>query len=108
MVITCFLSCVFFSSCSQVILKLGANRGYRGLKSYLNPYVITGYSVFLLMTLCSTYLYRYLPLSLGTLLDCCGYIFIAALSTGFLKEKWNKKKSIGLGLILGGILLALL
>ena len=107
MAVLLFVCCVFASSCAQIILKKGALKGYRGLRSYINPYVGIGYFIFFAMTLCSTYLYRYIPLSLGNLLDSTSYIFVAALSWLFFKETLSKRKIAGLLLIIVGVLLSL-
>lgn len=106
--ILCFLGCVFASSCSQISLKKSALKDRKGIWVYLNGEVIFGYGVFFLATLCSTYLYKYINLSLGTLLDSCGYIFVTVLSVLLLKEKVSKRKIFGICLIFTGILITLM
>ena len=103
-----FLLCVLASSCAQIFLKAGTNKRYQGIMQYLNPYVIVGYGIFFAMTLCSTYLYRYISIVSGTILDSFGYVFVSVLSVIFFKEKWNKKKSIGIVFIILGTILVLL
>lgn len=103
----CFLGCVLASSCSQILLKKGALKNRKGIWMYLNSYVIIGYSIFLSVTLFSTYLYKFINLSVGTLLDSSGYIFVTVLSALFLKEKISKRKTLGICLIVGGILICL-
>lgn len=102
-----FLLCVFCSSCAQIFLKLGAKKQYKGIKAYLNRYVIIGYGIFFAMTLCSTYLYRYISIVLGTILDSFSYVFVAALSVLFFKENWNWKKTFGMFFIILGTLFVL-
>lgn len=97
-----FLTCVFLSSCAQIILKVGAQKGYDGLKQYFNVYSIVGYGIFFGMTLCSTYLYRYIAVSVGSMLDSFGYVFVSMLSVIVLHEGWEKKKTLGMCFILLG------
>jgi EamA-like transporter family. len=100
-----FLCSVFISSISQVLLKSSANRQYRkGLQEYLNPRVVAAYGMFFVATLVTIVAYRYVPLSMGGILEAAGYIFVAVLSYIFLHEKIGKRKMAGLLIILGGIL----
>lgn len=103
-----FIACIFTSSCSQLLLKKGALKQYSGIKVYLNKEVIIGYCIFFLVTIFSTYLYKYIDLSIGTLLDSLGYIFVTALSLLFLKEKLTFKKTIGIILIASGVCICIL
>ncbi|MGN0334201.1 MAG: EamA family transporter [Lachnospiraceae bacterium] len=101
-----FLFSVFISSCSQILLKKGANKTYKNIiEEYLNPLVITAYSIFLLSSFLTMYSYKYVPLSIGPMIEAVGYVFIAVLGRIFLKEKINKKTAIGMGLILIGIVI---
>ena len=103
-----FFLCVLASSCAQILLKIGATKQLQGIRQYLNSYVIMGYGIFFTMTLCSTYLYRYISIVSGTILDSFGYVFVSGLSIIFFKEKWNKKKNMGIIFILFGTLIVLL
>lgn len=100
-----FLCSVLISSISQVLLKSSANKEHgNALKEYLNPKVIIAYGMFFLATLITILAYKYVPLSLGGILESSGYIFVAVLSYFFLHEKISKRKMLGLGIILLGIL----
>ena len=103
-----FLLCVLVSSCAQILLKVGAAKQFKGIRQYLNLYVIWGYGIFFTMTLCSTYLYRYISIISGTILDSFGYVFVSGMSIIFFKEKWNLKKTIGIIFIILGTILVLL
>ena len=48
--------------------------------------------------------YKYVPLSSGPILESTGYIFVAVLGYFVLKERFTKKKVIGMALIIFGIL----
>lgn len=100
-----FLFSVFISSISQIILKKCAGKEYDSkLKEYLNVPVILAYGIFFLSTLITMIAYRYVPLSLGPILESSGYIFVTILGAIFLKEKITRRKLMGLSLILVGIL----
>jgi len=100
-----FLSAVFISSVSQIMLKKSANKTYESkLKEYMNPWVIVAYGLFFGATLVTVIAYKYIPLSLGPILESAGYFFVTILGMIFLKEKVGKKKALGLFIILAGII----
>ena len=102
--ITIFLISVFVSSVSQIILKKSAQKEYSNIvQEYINPRVIFSYGLFFISTLLPMYAYKGVPLSLGTLLEASGYIYVLVLSCFFLKEKITKMKLIGSFLIILGI-----
>lgn len=101
-----FIFSVFISSCSQILLKKGANKTYKNIiEEYLNPLVIGAYSIFLLSSFLTMYSYKYVPLSIGPMIEAMGYVFVAVLGRIFLKEKINKKTAVGMALILIGIVI---
>jgi len=101
-----FLGAVFISSVSQIMLKKSANKSYDNkLKEYMNPWVIIAYGLFFSATLVTVIAYKYVPLSLGPILESSGYFFVTILGMIFLKEKVGKKKAIGLLVILLGIVI---
>ncbi len=101
-----FLFSVFISSVSQILLKKSAGKVYESrIKEYLNPPVITAYFIFFVSTLLTMYAYRYVPLSLGPVLEATGYLWVSLLGMIFLKEKISPKKWIGLGIIIAGIII---
>ena len=100
-----FILGVFVSSVSQIILKKSTEREYSSpIREYLNVRVLTAYFIFFTATLCSVFAYRYIPLSLGPILESAGYIFVFILGYIFLHEKVSKRKIIGLVTILIGII----
>lgn len=101
-----FIAGVFVSSVSQVMLKVSAGKTYPSkLKEYLNPLVIVAYILFFSCTFIGLYALKVVPLSMSPVLEASGYIFVAVLSRLFLKEKISKKKMLGLGVIICGILI---
>ena len=99
-----YVSAVFISAVSQIMLKLAARKQYKSkIYEYLNPFVIFSYALFFGCTLITLLAYRKVPLSLGQILDSSGYIFVTILGTTILKEKLSIKKMIGMAIILIGI-----
>lgn len=101
-----FLVSVFISSVSQILLKKSANRRYDNkIQEYMNLRVIVAYGIFFISSLMTVLAYRFVPLSMGGILESSGYIFITVLGYIFLNEKVNQKKIIGLFVILVGIVI---
>lgn len=100
-----FLISVLIAAVSQTILKASANEKHENsLKEYLNFKVIFAYFLFFLSSFITVFAYKKVPLSLGPVLEASGYIFVTILGVIFLKEKVSKRKLLGLGLILVGII----
>lgn len=101
-----YVSAVFISAVSQIMLKLSARKTYGSkIREYMNPLVIISYCLFFGCTLITLLAYRKIPLSLGQILESSGYIFVTILGTTILKEKLTKKKLTGMLVILLGIYL---
>lgn len=100
-----FLTAVFLSSVCQIILKKNAGKEYKSkIREYMNVPVAMAYGLFFLSTLLTLNAYKYVPLSMGPILEGTGYVWVAALGSIFLKEKLNKQKLMGLMLIISGII----
>jgi len=99
-----YVSAVFISAISQIMLKLAARKQYKSkIYEYMNPLVIMSYGLFFGCTLITMLAYRKVPLSLGQILESTGYIFVTILSTTILKEKLSGEKMTGMFLILLGV-----
>ncbi len=99
-----FLCSVLISSISQILLKKSADRTYDSrIKEYLNPLVIVAYIMFFCSMMITMYCYRYVDVSAGPIFESAGYVFVGILGFIFLKEKFTIKKTIGMVLILLGI-----
>ena len=95
---------VLVASVSQIILKISANKEHESrMKEYLNPLVITAYVMLLGSTLLTMLALRHLPLSHQPLYESASYIFVSVMGFFLLKERFTKKKLLGLALILAGI-----
>lgn len=96
---------VFLSAISQVMLKKAALRQYSSkLREYLNPLVIIAYTIFVGTTFLSIYAYKGIPLSMGPVLEATSYIYVTIFGVTIFKEKLNKRKLVGLALIIAGII----
>ena len=96
---------VFVSTCSQILLKKSNdNPGGSFLSEYLNKETITAYGIFFLVTLATVLIIKYIPLIFVPVLECFGYIFIAVLGKFFLKTPITKNITIGIILIISGII----
>ena len=99
-----YLVGVFISSVSQVMLKKSSQRRYKStLAEYLNPLVITAYTLFFLATLLTIYSYKVIPISLGPILEATSYLYVTIFGVAIFKEKITAKKAFALALIIGGI-----
>ena len=104
--IAIFLGSVLVASISQIMLKKSADRKYdRWIDEYLNFRVIFAYGLFFLSSLLTVYAYKFVPLSLGPVLEASGYVFVSGMGYFILKEKIGKRKFLGLVVIIAGIVI---
>lgn len=97
---------VLISSISQAMLKKSANKTYTTvIKEYLNPLVIVAYIIFFASTLLTVFAYKYVPLSLGLILETTSYLYITIFSVTIFKEKLNRNKLGSMIIILCGIII---
>lgn len=101
-----FLFSVFISSVSQVLLKKSALKTYPDrLHEYMNPYVIVAYSIFVVSTLLDVFMYKYLPINIGPVLETTSYVYVTIFGITIFKEKIGFKKILALILIISGIII---
>ena len=97
---------VVIAALSQIILKKAAMKHYDvWYKQYLNLPVIFAYFIFFVSSLCSVIALKVLPLSLMPVWNSSSYFFVTLFAYLIMKEKPNRKKLIGLGVILVGIVI---
>ena len=97
---------VLIAALSQIILKKAAMKHYdTWLKQYLNAPVIFAYFIFFVSSFCSVIALKVLPLSLMPVWNSSSYFFVTLFAYLIMKEKPNRKKLIGLGVILVGIVI---
>ena len=97
---------VLISYFSQVLLKIAANKKYDSrIKEYLNPIVITAYGIFFLSTLLTMYALKYVPLTMSPVIESASYIFVPVFGVLMLREKISKRRLLGMGIMLIGMLI---
>lgn len=67
--------------------------------------VIIAYTIFVGTTFLSIYAYKGIPLSMGPVLEATSYIYVTVFGVTIFKEKLNKRKLVGLALIIAGIII---
>ncbi len=93
------------SSISQVMLKRAAMREWGSRKQeYLNPLVLSAYSIFFGCTLLTLLSLKVVPLGLGTVLEATGYIYVTILGVVVFKERVGAKKALAMMLIFVGVI----
>ena len=105
-----FLLLAFFSvviaSFSQVVLKLGAGKTYNSkIREYLNVYVITGYGMLFVSMVITVVVYSRLSYLSVPVIEAVGYVLVPVLSYFIFKEKFTKRKLLGIVFILTGIVI---
>lgn len=103
-----YLFTPLISAISQLILKKAAgNPQYSGIRYYLNLPVIFAYALFFGCMLLNVVALQTLALTVASVLEASGYLYVMVLSHFFLKEKITARKLIGNALIIAGIVLTL-
>ena len=97
------------SAASQLMLKKAAdNPRYLGIRFYLNPMVIGAYLLFFGCMVLNVLALQTLDLTVASVLEASGFLYVMALGSLFLKEKITARKLIGNALIIVGIAITLL
>ena len=103
------LAGVFVAAFSQILLKTSANKIHKSkLKEYLNARVIAAFALFTLSAVMVMVVLRHIQLSLATILESSGYIYVAVLSYCLLKERISRRKLIGMVFVILGTVLFVL
>ena len=91
---------------SQILLKMAANKSYDvWWRSYVNPYVITGYGLLFGTTILGVLALRFMPLVLSAAFAASGQIIVPVLSYLVLHEKISKRRMLGMAIIVVGIII---
>lgn len=91
---------------SQMLLKKSASKEYGSvIKEYLNPWVICGYGMLFLSMIITIFCYDGLGYMGVVVMEPINYIIVMVLSRIIFKEKFTKRKMIGMTFILLGILI---
>ena len=93
---------------SQLMLKKAAdNPAYTGIRFYVNPLVIVAYLLIFGCMVANVFALRTLDLTVASILEASGYLYVMVLGALYLKEKITPRKLIGNALIVAGIVLTL-
>lgn len=96
------------SAVSQLMLKKAAdNPKYTSVRFYFNPMVIFAYVLFFGCMVLNIIALQTLDLSVASVLEASGFLYVMVLGALFLKEKITAKKLIGNALIVAGIAITL-
>ncbi len=93
---------ITLTAIAQILLKIGSNDTN---SIYLNRFSISGYFVFLVVTLLGILALKGLDLKLYYALTSLNYLLILIFSNIVLKEEITKNKIIGVMLIVWGIII---
>lgn len=106
--IVIYLVTPLLSAVSQLILKKAADSPrYTGVRTYLNAPVILAYGLFFACMLLNVLALRTLDLTIASVLEASGYLYVMMLSFLVLKEKISRRRLVGNLLIVLGIVLTL-
>lgn len=99
---------VFINAFAQLILKKGAlvskqKGGFVHL--FLNPFSITGYILFLLVTLCNLFALKKIKLIEMIYIEPVNYLIVIIFSIIIFKEKVSKQQIWGISLIIIGMII---
>ena len=97
---------VLVASVSQILLKISADKSYPSrIREYLNKYVIVGYLLLFASPILTMIALKKVPLSWSPVIESSSYIFVSILGYFILKEKFYRRKILGLCVIFAGILI---
>jgi len=96
------------SATSQLMLKKAAdNPRYTGLRFYVNPLVILAYLLFFGCMVLNVIALQTLDLTVASVLEASGFLYVMVLGSLFLHERITAKKLVGNALIIVGIVITL-
>ena len=91
---------------SQMLLKKSASKEHDSvIKEYLNPWVICGYGMLFLSMVITIFCYDGLGYMGVVVMEPINYIIVMVLSRLIFKEKFTKRKMIGVTCIVVGIMI---
>ena len=92
---------------AQILLKIGARDKKRWQDSFLNVNTLSGYGLFLLVTISNLWALQEIPLKHMTAWLGLSYVWVLILSALILKEKLTRNRILGcLFIVLGLVIFA--
>jgi small multidrug resistance pump len=103
-----YLFTPLLAAVSQLMLKKAAdNPKHTGIHFYVNPTVILAYALFFGCMVLNVVALQTLELTVASVLEASGFLYVMALGALFLKEKVTPRKLLGNALIVVGIVVTL-
>lgn len=103
----CAIAAVVIASASQVLLKKKAVKAPKSfLKKFLNGPVMLSYALLFLSMALNSLALRQMEMSILPCITATSFLWIMVLSAIFLGEKPSRRKIIGVGMILIGVLVS--
>ena len=96
------LACIVLTAAAQMLLKIGADPKRTFIANLLHAATITGYGIFLVVTVLTVYVMQAIEMKTVTAWVGLTYILVTAGALLFLKEKVTLKKVVGPFLIVFG------
>ncbi len=97
--------CVLLTTAAQLLLKAGANRKGNILHSFMNPYTMSGYVVFALVTILATFAMQKIDMRFVSTWAAIPYFLVVLLAWSVLGEQVTRKRVAGCALIAIGLIL---
>ena len=73
------------------------------LDDYLNLWVIGGYVLMVVSTLCIIFAYQGVDYKNGPVIESLGFVLVMVFGRVFFGEKLSRRKVTGMGMVLAGI-----
>lgn len=103
-----YLVTPLISAASQLMLKKAADDPrFTGLRFYVNPLVIAAYALFFGCMVANVFALRTLDLTVASVLEASGFLYVMVLGALFLRERITARKLFGNALIVAGIVVTL-
>ena len=94
---------------SQLLLKKAADHPtHTGFRFYVNPLVLLAYALFFGCMLANVYALQTLDLTIASVLEASGFLYVMVLGALYLQERITPRKLIGNVLIVLGIIVTLI
>ncbi len=94
---------------SQLLLKKAADHpAHTGFRFYVNPLVLLAYALFFGCMLANVYALQTLDLTIASVLEASGFLYVMVLGALYLQERITPRKLIGNVLIVLGIIVTLI
>ncbi len=95
---------ILLTSLSHLVLKSGTANKPTWLASFLNGRTVAAYGLFTVGTLACVYAMQQIPLKTATAWSSANYVLVVTFSRLIFKEKVDRRRLLGCGLIIAGVI----